>query len=96
MKRMISILLAVLMLVSLCACGAAPAAPAEPAPAEPAVQATEPAADPYADMEPVVFNIATSYKEGSDYINTLQAACDVIAEKTNGKVSFVICAGQHR
>lgn len=96
MKRMISVLLAVLMLVSLCACGSAPAetpaAPAPAAPAEPAAQATE-AADPYADMEPVVFNIATSYKEGSDYINTLQAACDVIAEKTNGKVSFVIFPG---
>ena len=98
MKRMLSALLAVLMVISLCACGSAPAeetpaAPAAPAaPAESAAQATE-AADPYADMEPVVFNIATSYKEGSDYINTLQAACDVIAEKTNGKVSFVIYPG---
>ena len=78
MKRMISVLLAVLMLVSLCACGSAPAetpaAPAPAAPAEPAVQATE-AADPYADMEPVVFNIATSYKEGP----TTSTPCRLLA-----------------
>ena len=97
MKKAIALLLAVMMMTSLLAgcSGSAPAetkAPEAAAPAAEATQATE-AADPYADMEPVVFNIATSYKEGSDYINTLQAACDVIAEKTNGKVSFVIYPG---
>ena len=98
MKRTIAVLLAIVMMVALFAgCGnsapAATEAPAAPAATEAPAAAETEAADPYADMEPVVFNIATSYKEGSDYINTLQAACDVIAEKTNGKVSFVIYAG---
>lgn len=94
MKKAVSFLLAIVMMAALltgCS-GSAPAetkAPEAQAPAAEAPAETQ-AADPYADMEPVTFNIATSYKEGSDYINTLQAACDVIAEKTNGKVSFVI------
>ncbi len=95
MKKSIALFLAVLMMLTAAGCSSSapaqnqtPAASATPAPA-----ATEAAADPYADMEPVTFNIATSYKEGSDYINTLQAACDRIAERTNGKVSFTIYGG---
>lgn len=98
MKKALSFLLAVVMMAALLAgcSGSAPAetkAPEAKAPTAAPAEKPEQAADPYQDMEAVVFNIATSYKEGSDYINALQAACDVIAEKTNGKVSFVIYPG---
>lgn len=96
MKRTLALLLAVVMMASLFAgCGKTEPAPTEaPKATEAQAAATEAveteAADPYADMEPVTFNIATSYKDGSDYITTLQAACDTITEKTNGKINFTI------
>lgn len=45
------------------------------------------------EMEPVSLSIATSYAEGSDYINRLQNACDNISEQTGGQVTFTIFAG---
>lgn len=48
-----------------------------------------------AGSDAVTFSVATSYAEGSDYINAMQAACDAITEKTNGEVEFVIyCSNQ--
>ena len=71
MKKAIALFLAVLMMLAAAGCSSsAPVQNQEPA-ASAAPAAAETAADPYADMEPVTFNIATSYKEGSDYINTL-------------------------
>lgn len=45
------------------------------------------------EMEPINLSVATSYAEGSDYINRLQIACDNIGEKTNGNITFTIYAG---
>ena len=95
MKKFLALTLALCMILALCACGAkeepAPAAaPAAEAPAAEAPAQETVKEEPVVEAEPVTFNIATSYKEGSDYINIMQKACDEITEKTNGVVNFVI------
>lgn len=88
MKKFLALILALCMIFALCACGAKTAPAEAPAPETPAE--SEAAAEPEIVGDPVTFSVATSYAEGSDYINTMQAACDEIAEKTNGFVTFVI------
>ncbi len=98
MKKLIALLLSLAMVLSLAACGAKeePAATQAPAAAPAATEAAPVETEaPAPTMEPVTLNVATSYAEGSDYINAMQAACDAITEQTNGAVNFTIyCSNQ--
>lgn len=90
MKKILATILALCMIFALCACGAKteaqPAAPAAPENSEAA-----PEAQPEKLMEePLTLNIATSHKDGSFTVTTLQAAFDKITEATNGDLNFVI------
>jgi len=64
MKKILSFLLVLVMILSMAACASA--------------------------ADSVTLNIAASYAEGSDFINSLQAACDKITERTGGAVNFRI------
>lgn len=87
-KRVLAMLLASGMIIGvLSGCGGGSTTEST-APAESQAAETQESEAP--EAEPVTFSVATSYAEGSDYITTLQAACDTITEKTNGVVNFVI------
>ena len=81
MKRMISLLLALMMILSLCACGGSEESKA---PESSAPQGGEAAP---ADKE-VTLTLAHIRPEGSPADVAIKAFCDEVGEKTNGTVKF--------
>ena len=82
MKKLIALLMALVMVFSLCACGAKEEAPAA-APAAPAEAPAEEAAPAEAS---VVWKISTVDNEGSDYMNAFTAMWERIEKETNGYI----------
>ena len=80
MKKLIALLMALVMVFSLCACGAKEEAPAA-APAEDAASAEE--AAPKAS---VVWKISTVDNEGSDYMKAFTAMWERVEKETNGYI----------
>lgn len=101
MKKTLSVLIALLLCMALVVGCAPKQAPAEtqpsqgtqggstPAPSAPA-QTTPAAPDPKDSFEPITFSVGCSYKDGSAYVETFQAALDSITEKTDGKINFIL------
>ncbi len=87
MKKTLSLILALVMVLGMAACGqsAAPAAPAPaasaaPAPAEPAAAPAEPAA------EPLVLRYASVYTQSSTYGQAMEKFKSIVEEKSNGSM----------
>lgn len=84
MKKFFALLLALTMVIGLCACGAKEEAPAQTQAAAPAeTQAAAPAAPA---AEPVVLRFAASEAETSLYAQALTPALEKIQERTEGRV----------
>jgi len=102
MKKKLTVLLALMLCLTLVVgCGAkkeAAPAPAASTPASSSAPASTPAPAPANTSEPdekdsfdpITFSVGCSYKDGSSYVGTFQAALDKITEKTDGKINFVL------
>lgn len=93
MKKTIALLLALVMVLALCACGqaAAPAAaPAEAAPAE-AAPAEAAAAEPA--FEPQTVKLALVVNEGTPVADCSKKFAEAVTEKTNGDITIEVFAG---
>ncbi len=86
MKKALALLLALVMIFALCACGEKPA---EPAPTEAA--GNEPAAETPADAaKPIEIKLTTTDPTGAPTVNDLIACCDEIRERTDGMVDIQV------
>lgn len=98
MKRTLALLLALVMILALCACGqkAAPAAPAEPktetaaAPAPAEAKPEEPAAPAFT---PQTVKMALVVNEGTPVAECSKAFAEAVKEKTNGDITIEVYAG---
>lgn len=93
MKRLFALLMAIVMVFGLVACGAsekAPAADETKAAEAPAAVETEAAAPA---VEPLTFKVAYAETEDSIFGQVINAAFEEIAEKTEGRLVFEIYPG---
>lgn len=88
MKRTIALLLAVLMIAALCACGGQK--PAEQNKTDGAAPAQQDAAKPEAAQKPIEIKLTTTDPTGSVTVNDLIACCDEIRERTDGMVDIQV------
>ena len=90
MKRILAALLALVMVLALCACGSepAPSAPADPAtPADPAAPAAP--AEPVVDDTVYTLRFATTESEATVRYKMLEKPLmDLITEKSGGRIQF--------
>ena len=91
MKKALALILALVMVLSLCACGAkeeaAPAAPAAPAEeAAPAVEKTE--ADLLAEAEPITITLGQNDSGDIPPVKGAEAMIAAIEERSGGKITF--------
>lgn len=84
MKKLIALLMALVMVFSLCACGAKEEAPA----AAPAAPAEAPAEEAAPAEEGVVWKISTVDVEGTPTMNAFTAMWERIEEETNGYIDI--------
>lgn len=89
MKKFLALILALLMVFSLAACGAKEEAPA----AEPEAPAAEPEAPAGPEYTEIELKLGTSSAEGSLVANTLVEFGNKLKEATGGKVSVTVYPG---
>ena len=81
MKKLISILMAMVMMLAVVGC----AAPAAEAPASEE-------ADPLADLEPIKINLASTYASADSQVVAANKFKEIVEERSNGKITVEIFA----
>lgn len=88
MKKLLVLLLALVILLALCACGqSAPAAPVEAPAAAPSESPAEPA------FEPQTVKMALVVNEGTPVADCSKAFAEAVKERTNGDITIEVYAG---
>lgn len=93
MKKVLAMILALIMVLSLCACGSStqPAEPTAQATNAPAQENTEAAAeDVHLLSEPMTFKVATTQASNGLWVKYMTEAYAEITERTNGDLQFEI------
>lgn len=96
MKKLISLLLGVSMMLSLAACGGAPASTGTTSEAEPSTDTSESAAaettgeDPYADLGNYTMIVGHAQPEGNPRYTSLEKFAEDVAAATNGHVTVQV------
>ena len=91
MKKTLALLLALVMIFSLCACSKSEPAPAEtPAADSPAADA--PSADAAAEIEEITLTMADPATTGTFLTNNAQFFCDTVEELSGGKMKIDLFA----